>query len=224
MAENDRADDKSEEKELSSEANSSTSVDMSPSHSLDTLDDHAHASSRDHDLHEEIESAKDREDHEEKKHKEHHEHHEHHAHENEDEDAADVKDASESEDHDHEDKEDKEDKESEAVQVSSLSLEEINDILSGDQESIKSLPRSVRQMAQRQKDNSKRIEETIKKHRTNPVWLVPVIVIFICVGIIWVIATYITGMQYPIPFITFWNVVIGFALMLIGFLFTMMWH
>lgn len=217
MAENNRADDESEVKEISSEANSATSMNASPSDSLDSSDDSVHASSKDHDLHEEIGSIKDHKDHEEKEH-EHHHHREH-----EDKHAEDEESVSESKDSDR-DKEDKEDKDSEAVKISSLSLDEINDILGGDQESIKSLPRSVRQMAQRQKDNSKRIEETIKKHRTNPAWLVPVIVIFICVGIVWVIATYITGMQYPIPFITFWNVVIGFALMLIGFLFTMMWH
>lgn len=58
----------------------------------------------------------------------------------------------------------------------------------------------------------------------NPPWFVPVFVTLLILGLLWVVATYIFSTQYPIPGIGYWNLAIGFALMLTGFMMTMRWR
>ena len=44
------------------------------------------------------------------------------------------------------------------------------------------------------------------------------------IGLVWVVAFYLTAGQYPIPNIQYWNLGIGFGLMLIGFMMTTRWR
>jgi hypothetical protein len=44
------------------------------------------------------------------------------------------------------------------------------------------------------------------------------------VGLLWVVTFYITAGAYPIPKVNYWNLIIGFALMISGFLMTTRWR
>jgi hypothetical protein len=64
-----------------------------------------------------------------------------------------------------------------------------------------------------------------KKNLTNPPWFVPVMLGLMVVGLLWVVAFYVSDNgSYPIPNITYWNLVIGFSLMISGFLMTTRWR
>lgn len=65
---------------------------------------------------------------------------------------------------------------------------------------------------------------TPKAVQGNPSWLAPTMVTLMVVGLLWVVATYLLEADYPIPGIHNWNLIIGFALMLGGFLLTMRWR
>ncbi|MCI7552002.1 MAG: cell division protein CrgA [Actinomycetaceae bacterium] len=59
--------------------------------------------------------------------------------------------------------------------------------------------------------------------KQSPSWWAPVMVAFAVIGLIVVVAAYVTGGQYPIPNAGNWNVGLGVFLMLIGFGMTMGW-
>ncbi len=64
-----------------------------------------------------------------------------------------------------------------------------------------------------------------KKNLTNPPWFVPVMLGLMVVGLLWVVSFYVMAPQdFPIPGITYWNLVIGFGLMIVGFLMTTRWR
>ncbi len=59
----------------------------------------------------------------------------------------------------------------------------------------------------------------------NPPWFVPVMLGLMIVGLVWVVTYYISGVhQYPVPALQRWNLGVGFALMLSGFLMTTRWR
>ncbi|GAA3663280.1 cell division protein CrgA [Microbacterium marinilacus] len=58
----------------------------------------------------------------------------------------------------------------------------------------------------------------------NPVWFKPVMVGFMLLGLVWILVFYLSGMQFPIPGIDAWNLVIGFGIAFIGFLMTTRWR
>ena len=86
----------------------------------------------------------------------------------------------------------------------------------------------VKNLANREKDNNRRVQDTIKNAKTNPKWFVPLFVTLLIVGLAWVIIFYATsqngGQGYPIPGIGNWNLLIGFLIMLVGFIMTMWWN
>lgn len=57
----------------------------------------------------------------------------------------------------------------------------------------------------------------------SPTWWAPVMVGLMLVGLIWVVVFYITQERYPVPGIGRWNLGIGFALMMSGFMMTTRW-
>lgn len=64
-----------------------------------------------------------------------------------------------------------------------------------------------------------------KKNLTNPPWFVPVMLGLMVVGLLWVVSFYVMAPRdFPIPGITSWNLVIGFGLMIVGFLMTTRWR
>ncbi len=58
----------------------------------------------------------------------------------------------------------------------------------------------------------------------NPVWFLPVMIGLMLVGLVWVLVFYLSGMQFPIPGIQAWNLVIGFGIAFVGFLMTTRWR
>lgn len=62
------------------------------------------------------------------------------------------------------------------------------------------------------------------KTQTNPDWWVPVMVTLFLVGLVVIVVTYLSGSQYPIPGIGNWNLGVGFAIIMTGFIMTMRWQ
>lgn len=60
--------------------------------------------------------------------------------------------------------------------------------------------------------------------KPNPRWFVPVMLGFLIIGLAWIVIFYITQTEYPIPDINYWNLGIGFAIMLVGFAMTTRWR
>lgn len=59
----------------------------------------------------------------------------------------------------------------------------------------------------------------------NPRWFVPVMVGLMVLGLLWVVTYYISGVhQFPVPQIGRWNLGVGFAFMLSGFMMTTRWR
>ena len=60
-----------------------------------------------------------------------------------------------------------------------------------------------------------------KKTLSNPPWFVPLMLGLMVVGLIGVVAFYVSNNgSYPIPGIGYWNLGIGFGLMITGFMMT----
>jgi hypothetical protein len=58
----------------------------------------------------------------------------------------------------------------------------------------------------------------------NPAWFLPVMIGLMLVGLAWVLVFYLSSMQFPIPGIGAWNLVIGFGIAFVGFLMTTRWR
>lgn len=58
---------------------------------------------------------------------------------------------------------------------------------------------------------------------SNPTWFVPLFCTLLIVGLVWVVITYISDSRFPIPGIYQWNLAVGFALIIAGFIMTMRW-
>ena len=81
----------------------------------------------------------------------------------------------------------------------------------------------MQRMMDRQAESTKRVEESIKGTKSNPRWFVPLFCVLMVIGLIWVVAYYLTG-KFPIPAIGVWNLAVGFVIIMIGFLMTMWWR
>ncbi len=57
----------------------------------------------------------------------------------------------------------------------------------------------------------------------NPAWFKPVMFGFMLVGFLWVIVYYISGTTLPVQSLGSWNIVVGFAVMFVGFIMTTRW-
>ncbi|KAB8286767.1 septation inhibitor protein [Bifidobacterium ramosum] len=87
----------------------------------------------------------------------------------------------------------------------------------------KSLTPQMQRMMARQAENTKRVEETIKGTKSNPRWFVPLFCTLMIIGLIWAVVYYLTT-NYPIPNIGAWNLLIAFAIIMVGFIMTMWWR
>jgi len=64
-----------------------------------------------------------------------------------------------------------------------------------------------------------------KTTMANPPWFVPLMLGLMLVGLLWVVTFYVSpNGSYPIPNIGYWNLGIGFALMISGFMMTTRWR
>ncbi|MBI0105549.1 cell division protein CrgA [Bifidobacterium polysaccharolyticum] len=107
-----------------------------------------------------------------------------------------------------------------------LSMDKVEAVLN---ESVdkKHMTPQMRRIVQRQEENTRRVEDTIKSTKANPRWFVPLFVTLMVVGLIWIVVYYIAstrGNVFPIPGIGNWNLAVGFGILLVGFLMTMWWH
>ncbi|MBO5631850.1 MAG: cell division protein CrgA [Aeriscardovia sp.] len=102
-------------------------------------------------------------------------------------------------------------------------LDKVDELLNKDPNS-EDLPKSLQRLMNRQQDQTKRVEKTIAQAKTNRRWFVPTFIALLVVGLAWVVTNYITAGSYPIPKIGNWNLLIGFAIMLVGFIMTMWWN
>lgn len=57
----------------------------------------------------------------------------------------------------------------------------------------------------------------------NPAWFVPVMLGLFLLGLVWIVVFYLSQMMYPIPDIQYWNLAIGFGLLMLGFAMTTRW-
>ena len=60
--------------------------------------------------------------------------------------------------------------------------------------------------------------------KPNAAWFLPVMVTLMLVGLLWIITYYISDGRFPIPNIGNWNIGIGFAIALAGFMMTTRWR
>ena len=63
-----------------------------------------------------------------------------------------------------------------------------------------------------------------KTTMANPPWFVPVMLGLMLLGLVWVVTFYVTESKYPVPNIGYWNLGIGFGLMISGFMMTTRWR
>ena len=86
-----------------------------------------------------------------------------------------------------------------------------------------SLSPQMQRMMNRQAENTRRVEETIKGTKSNPRWFVPLFCALMIIGLVWAVVYYLTS-DYPIPQIGAWNLAIAFAIIMVGFIMTMWWR
>jgi Ca2+-dependent lipid-binding protein len=104
-----------------------------------------------------------------------------------------------------------------------LPLEKIDELLSAADVDKNAVSPQLRRVAQRQAENSKRVEESIKNTKANPVWFVPLFCFLMILGLAWAVVYYLTT-KYPIPGIGAWNLLIAFCIVMVGFIMTMWWR
>ncbi|WP_300768135.1 cell division protein CrgA [uncultured Bifidobacterium sp.] len=104
-----------------------------------------------------------------------------------------------------------------------LPMDKINALLNAEVSDKDALTPQMRRVVQRQSENTKRAEESIKGTRANPGWFVPLFCTLMVIGLVWAVVYYLTS-AYPIPTIGAGNLAIAFAIIMVGFLMTMWWH
>ena len=103
-----------------------------------------------------------------------------------------------------------------------VSLDKVQAVLNSTVDRSQLTPQ-MRRMVQRQEENTKRVEETIKGTKANPGWFVPLFCTLMIIGLVWAVTYYITS-TYPIPGIGNWNLLIAVVIIMTGFLMTMWWR
>ncbi len=58
----------------------------------------------------------------------------------------------------------------------------------------------------------------------NAPWFLPVLLTLMVLGLLWIVVAYLLRMSGPIPGIGNWNLVVGFAILISGFLMTTRWR
>lgn len=88
----------------------------------------------------------------------------------------------------------------------------------------KSAPRTPEGAAARTPDGPVGGTRTARPAAPNPRWYVPVMLGLMVLGLAWIVVWYVTENQFPVPGIGSWNLVAGFAIVLVGFLMTTRWR
>lgn len=58
----------------------------------------------------------------------------------------------------------------------------------------------------------------------SPRWWAPTFITLLILGLLWLVVSYFSGMQFPIPGFNYWNLWIGIGIMLVGFFMTLRWR
>lgn len=58
----------------------------------------------------------------------------------------------------------------------------------------------------------------------NPVWFKPIMVGMLLLGLVWILVFYLSRQAYPIPGIGGFNLVVGFAIAMVGLIMTTRWR
>lgn len=58
----------------------------------------------------------------------------------------------------------------------------------------------------------------------NPGWYAPLMVGLMVFGLLWIVAVYLSGAQYPIGAWGNWNLAVGFGFIIAGFIMTTNWR
>ena len=88
--------------------------------------------------------------------------------------------------------------------------------------------------AEKEEARREKERETLRRRTTpqpvkldggkNPGWWVPTMLGFMVLGLFWLVVYYLSGSkQYPVPSLNQWNMAVGFALIMIGFIMTTRW-
>lgn len=62
------------------------------------------------------------------------------------------------------------------------------------------------------------------KSQVSPPWLVPVMVACLIIGLAWIATYYISGQHLPVSALQNWNLVVGFALIVVGTMLATRWR
>jgi hypothetical protein len=68
----------------------------------------------------------------------------------------------------------------------------------------------------RQKSHYTAPQEKSAGPAVNPPWFLPVMIGLLVAGLLWIVVTYLTNFDLPIPGIGSWNLAVGFAFALVG--------
>ncbi|WP_427876037.1 cell division protein CrgA [Gardnerella sp. 2492-Sm] len=81
----------------------------------------------------------------------------------------------------------------------------------------------MQRMMQRQAENTRRVEESIKGTKANASWFVPLFCALMIIGLLWAVVYYLNP-NLPVPGIGAWNLVIALVIVMAGFVMTMWWR
>lgn len=77
---------------------------------------------------------------------------------------------------------------------------------------------------QRRTERSGQHDSIAKAPPPNPTWFVPVMLGLMIIGLIWVVVYYLSAGQWPVSAWHNWNLLIGFAFIVAGFIMTTRWR
>ncbi len=60
--------------------------------------------------------------------------------------------------------------------------------------------------------------------KPNPRWWAPVMVALLVIGLIYLVVSYISQFAFPIGAIGYWNLAVGFGILMTGFVMTTRWR
>lgn len=63
-----------------------------------------------------------------------------------------------------------------------------------------------------------------KAAQPNPGWYAPLMVGLMILGLLWIVAVYLSGARYPIGAWGNWNLAVGFGFIIAGFIMTTNWR
>jgi uncharacterized membrane protein len=58
----------------------------------------------------------------------------------------------------------------------------------------------------------------------NPRWLVPLMLAFFLIGLLWIVVFYLTSGERPVASLGMWNLGVGFGMVILGFIIATRWR